>query len=57
MKIQPGDLLIANDGNFYRVLECSEEMISLTRVNGYTFFSCKTEFVKSTFRTLQPSTV
>ncbi|UBF26626.1 hypothetical protein K9N68_01020 [Kovacikia minuta CCNUW1] len=49
MKIQLGDILVAKNGEYYRVVECKEGMVSLKRVNGYTLFSCNQAFVESMF--------
>jgi hypothetical protein len=53
MKIQLGDILTAENGAFYRVVECEENMISLKRVNGYTSFSCNPAFVEAQFHFVQ----
>ncbi len=50
MKIQVGEFLISNAGEYYRVIECQQDMVSLMRVNGYTLFSCSLPFVETTFR-------
>ncbi|XGW00240.1 MAG: hypothetical protein ACAF41_15050 [Leptolyngbya sp. BL-A-14] len=53
MKIQLGDILSAENGTFYRVVECYEDMISLKRLNGYTSFSCNLAFAESQFQSVQ----
>lgn len=50
MKLQQGELLISENGRYYLVVECSEESVSLKRVNGYTLFSCHPGFLDSSFR-------
>lgn len=50
MKIQVGEFLISNTGDYYRVVECQSDVVSLMRVNGYTLFSCSQSFVETTFR-------
>ncbi len=50
MKIQVGEFLISNVGDYYRVVECQSGVVSLMRVNGYTLFSCSQSFVEMTFR-------
>lgn len=55
MKIQLGDILVAENGAFYRVVECGEQVISLKRLNGYTAFSCNLAFVEAQFRFAEPS--
>jgi hypothetical protein len=49
MKIQPGDILIASNGERYRVLEQEGEAISLIRLNGYTLFACTAKFLETEF--------
>lgn len=49
MKIQSGVLLVSKKGEYYRVVDCQEEAISLMRVNGYTLFACSTRFLESEF--------
>jgi len=51
MKIQVGEFLISNAGDYYRVVECQADMVSLMRLNGYTLFSCSQSFLETTFRT------
>ena len=53
MDIQLGDILVAENGAFYRVTECTEAMISLRRLNGYTSFSCSLSFIKAQFHSVQ----
>lgn len=55
MKIQLGDILTAENGAFYRVVECGENVISLKRLNGYTSFSCNLAFVEAQFQFVQPA--
>lgn len=50
MKVQAGELLIADNGHCYRVVECGEQFVSLKRVDGYTIFSCKPVFLEGAFR-------
>ncbi len=51
MNIQAGSLLISRrDGQFYRVVECCKDGISLMRVNGYTLFTCNPLFVEDAFQ-------
>ncbi|MBW4468993.1 MAG: hypothetical protein KME45_01150 [Stenomitos rutilans HA7619-LM2] len=54
MKIQLGDILTAENGTFYRVIECSGNVISLKRLNGYTSFSCNLAFAEAQFQFVQP---
>jgi hypothetical protein len=55
MDVQLGDILAAENGTFYRVTECGENMISLRRLNGgYTLFSCSLAFIKAQFHSVQP---
>ncbi|MGA7937825.1 MAG: hypothetical protein WCA35_30025 [Kovacikia sp.] len=49
MKIQLGDILMARNGKYYRVVEYREGIVSLIRVNGYTLFSCNMEYAESMF--------
>lgn len=55
MKIQTGDILIAKNGDYYRVVELKDGIASLMRINGYTLFSCSAEFVASMFCPLDSS--
>lgn len=50
MKIKTGELLISDNGHYYRVVEAVEDSISLMRINGYTLFSCKPPFIEAGFR-------
>lgn len=50
MKIQVGEFLISNAGDYYRVVECQADIVSLMRVNGHTLFSCSQTFVETAFR-------
>jgi hypothetical protein len=49
MEIRLGDILVARNGKYYQVVEYKEGMVSLKRVNGYTLFSCSTEFMEAMF--------
>jgi len=58
MKIKLGDILTAENGAFYRVVECQENIVSLRRINGYTDFSCHPAFVEAQFQAVScPLTV
>ncbi|MBK4728815.1 hypothetical protein JJD41_02775 [Oxynema sp. CENA135] len=57
MSIQRGNFLISGDGRYYRVVECTKDAISLMRVNGYTLFSCRPNFVEVSFRLVEASEV
>ena len=52
MKIKLGDVLTAENGTFYRVVECKENVVSLRRVNGYTDFSCNLAFAEAQFQSV-----
>jgi hypothetical protein len=49
MKIQLGDLLQGTEGQFYRVIECQDEMLSLLQVDGCTLFSCRFQYAELVF--------
>jgi len=49
MQIHSGDILVAHSGEYYRVVECRDNIVSLQRVQGYTLFSCSLRFVQATF--------
>ncbi|MBW4578436.1 MAG: hypothetical protein KME42_02555 [Tildeniella nuda ZEHNDER 1965/U140] len=53
MNIQLGDILTAENGAFYRVIECKEGIVSLKRMNGYTSFSCSAAFAQAQFHSVQ----
>lgn len=55
MKLQVGEWLISNAGEYYRVVEYQQDMVSLMRMNGYTLFSCSLPFVQTTFRPASPA--
>lgn len=55
MKIKLGDILTAENGAFYKVTECKEDIVSLRRVNGYTDFSCNPAFVAAQFQSVSYS--
>ncbi|PSB30422.1 hypothetical protein C7B82_08970 [Stenomitos frigidus ULC18] len=57
MDIHLGDILTAENGAFYRVIECKENIISLIRLNGYTSFSCSLAFAKAQFQASQSPSV
>jgi hypothetical protein len=57
MKIRLGDILIAKSGDYYRVVEFKEGIVTLMRVNGYTLFSCSIGFAESSFQILRSSVV
>ena len=57
MNIRIGDVLIARNGEQYRVVECGEGIVSFMRVNGYTLFSCSARFAESMFGTVSVSSV
>jgi hypothetical protein len=51
MNIQAGALLISRrNGQYYRVVECCQDGISLMRVNGYTLFTCNPLFIEDAFQ-------
>jgi hypothetical protein len=52
MKIKLGDILTGENGAFYRVVECKENIVSLRRLNGYTDFSCNPAFVEAQFQSV-----
>jgi len=56
-RIQLGDILIAKNGDYYRVVECKDSMVSLMRINGYTLFSCSERFVESMFGSATSSAI
>lgn len=57
MAVQPGELLVASNGKYYRVVDCADGVVSLMRIDGYTLFSCKANFLTSTFRPVTSSVV
>lgn len=57
MEIKLGDILTAENGAFYRVIECKEDIVSLRRVNGYTSFSCNPAFIEAQFQAVSSPSV
>lgn len=55
MQIRAGEILIAENGQYYRVLEVEQDSVSLMRVGGQTVFSCRPEHVQRTFRSSKTS--
>lgn len=52
MSVQKGTILISKEGHYYRVLECDRTAVSLMRINGYTIFACRPEYIEGQFRSL-----
>lgn len=50
MQIKAGEILIAENGQYYRVIEVEEDSVSLMRVGGQTVFSCRFDHVERNFR-------
>ncbi|PSN17907.1 hypothetical protein C7271_15260 [filamentous cyanobacterium CCP5] len=50
MQIRVGEILIAESGQYYRVIEVDQDSISLMRVGGQTVFSCRPDHVQRAFR-------
>ncbi|MEM8807278.1 MAG: hypothetical protein AAGF01_14740 [Cyanobacteria bacterium P01_G01_bin.38] len=49
MNIRAGEILVSQDGKYYRVLEANEYSVSLKRVDGHTIFACRPQYVASAF--------
>lgn len=49
MTIRAGEILISQDGRYYRVLEADEHSVSLIRVDGQTIFACRPSYVSAAF--------
>lgn len=57
MKIETGVCLISNNGKYYRVIECKDNIISMVKVNGYTVFSCNISFAEKFFQFAEKSEI
>lgn len=57
MKIQAGDCLISREGRYYRVVDCSDQIVSLMPLKGYTLFACRHSFLESSFRPIEAQQV
>jgi hypothetical protein len=49
MHIRAGEILISQDGQYYRVLEVTDHCISLMRVSGQTIFACRPDYLANVF--------
>lgn len=55
MRVKAGEILVSQDGRYYRVTEVEENSISLMRVGGQTVFSCRPAYLVETFQPSQAS--
>lgn len=50
MQVRAGEILISQDGQYYRVTEVFENSISLMRVGGQTIFACRPTYLAQAFQ-------
>ncbi|MEP0872025.1 hypothetical protein NDA01_19595 [Trichocoleus desertorum AS-A10] len=50
MTVLAGECLLSEAGHFYRVIEAADDVISLTRVNGFTVLAFKSRSIQTLFR-------
>lgn len=50
MQVKAGEILVSQDGQYYRVTEVEENSVSLMRVGGQTLFACRRAYVNQAFQ-------
>lgn len=50
MQVRAGEILVSQDGQYYRVTEVEENSVSLMRVGGQTVFACRPAYLAHAFQ-------